>query len=284
MTALETFTRISKTVFRRLGLPPISNALLELTVYRVLPGIKPSDYGYLPYLIMFITAILSIPSTLLLLGLLGLGISVLVILLSGAIVIVYPYVKANIDANTIDKHLVSSIGFLAILSATGKNVITALETIYRVEKVKPIRRLVLRGLYYSKVLGRDIISTLDYMAFISPSHRLARILEGLSSSIRTLGDPTRFLVSEFESLIEEKASKVERALTNLIYILEGFIVMVVIGPIIVILTSVLGGMMGISLGLPAEVLLVLTLIFLVPVSMFVALIIADSIASEVEAI
>jgi len=119
---------------------------------------------------------------------------------------------------------------------------------------------------------------------ISPSRRLARILEGLSSSIRTLGDPTRFLVGEFVSLIEEKASKVEKALTSLIYILEGFIITVVLGPVIVVLISVLGGMMGIPLGLPAEDILVFTLVFLVPISILVTLIISDSIASEVEAI
>jgi len=284
LTTLKILVEISKAIFRRLGLPPISNTPLELTVYRVLPGIKPSDYGYLPYLIMLITATLSLPLTLLLLGPLGLGISLLVVMLSGALAIVYPYAKASSDASTIDKHLVSSIGFLAILSATGKNVITALETVYKVERVEPIKKLVLRGLYYSKVLGKDIVSTLNYMALISPSRRLARILEGLSSSIRTLGDPTRFLVSEFESLIEEKASKVEKALTSLIYILEGFIIMVIIGPVIVVLVSVLGGMMGISLGLPAEDILVFTLVFLVPISMLVTLVISDSIASEVEAV
>jgi len=284
LATLKTLVGISKSIFRRLGLPPLSNTPLELAVYRVLPGIKPSDYGYLPYLIMLIVAILSLPLSLLLLGLLGLGVSMLIVMLSGALAIVYPYMKASSDASTIDKYLTSSIGFLAILSATGKNVVTALEIIYRVERVEPIRRLVLRGLYYSKVLGRDIVSTLNYMAFISPSRRLARILEGLSSSIRTLGDPTKFLVSEFESLIEEKASKVEKALTSLIYILEGFIIMVIIGPVIVVLVSVLGGMMGISLGLPAEDMLVLTLVFLVPISMLVTLIISDSIASEVEAV
>ena len=284
MTTLKTLVEISRTVFERLGLPPLSSTSLELAVYRALPGIKPSDYGYLPYLVMLIIAILLVPPASALLGLLGLGISILVAMIGGALVIVYPYMKVSSDANTIDKFLVSYVGFLAILSATGKNMITALETVYKIERSEPVKRLALRGLYYSKALGRDVTSTLNYMALISPSRRLARILEGLSSSIRTLGDPTRFLVGEFENLIEEKASKVEKALTSLIYVLEGFIIMVVLGPIIVVLISVLGGMMGISLGLPAEDILVLTLVFLVPISIFVTLIISDSIASEVEAV
>ena len=284
MTILKTLVEISKTIFERLGLPPLSNAPLELAVYRVLPGIKPSDYGYLPYLIILITATLSLPLAFLLLGLPGLGISMLIAMISGALTIVYPHAKASSDASTIDRHLASNVGFLAILSATGKNIVAALETIYRVERVEPIKKLILRGLYYSKVLGRDIISTLNYMAFISPSHRLARILEGLSSSIRTLGDPTRFLVGEFERLIEEKAAKVEKALTNLIYVLESFVIMIVIGPVIVVLISVLGGAMGISLGLPAEDILVLTLVLFVPISILIMLIISDSIAGEVEAI
>ena len=284
MTALKTLVEISKNLFARLGLPPFSNVSLELAVYRALPGIKPLDYGYLPYLAMLIIITLLAPPAFALLGLLGLGISILVAMIGGALVIVYPYVKASSDASAIDKFLVSCIGFLAILSATGKNMIASLETVYRIEENKPVKKLVLRGLYYSKVLGKDVVSTLNYMALISPSRRLARILEGLSSSIRTLGDPTRFLIGEFVNLIEEKASKVEKALTSLIYILEGFIIMVILGPVIVVLISVLGGMMGISLGLPAEDILVFTLVFLVPISILATLIISDSIASEVEAV
>ena len=284
MTALEVLVEISKSLFSRLGLPPLSNTSLELAVYRALPGIRSSDYGYFPYLVMLVILILSIPPAFASLGLLGLAISILVSMIGGALAIIYPYIKVNSDANAIDKFLVSYIGFLAILSATGKNMVSALETIYRIERLKPLRKLILRGLYYSKVLGRDVTSTLNYMALISPSRRLARILEGLSSSIKTLGDPTKFLISEFEGLIEEKASKMEKALTSLIYVLEGFIVMVIVGPVIIVLISVLAGMMGISLGLPAENILVLTLVFVVPISIFVALVISDSIASEVEAI
>ena len=284
MTALKTLVEISKNLFARLGLPPFLNISLELAVYRALPGIKPLDYGYLPYLVMLITITLLAPPAFALLGLLGFGISILVAMICGALVIVYPYVKASSDASTIDKFLASYVGFLAILSATGKNMITSLETVYRVEENKSVKKLVLRGLYYSKVLGKDVVSTLNYVALISPSRRLARIMEGLSSSIRTLGDPTRFLVGEFVSLIEEKVSKVEKALTSLIYVLEGFIITVVLGPVIVVLISVLGGMMGISLGLPAENILVFTLVFLVPISILVTLIISDSIASEVEAV
>ena len=284
MTTLKTLVEISKNLFARLGLPPFLNASLELAVYRALPGIKPLDYGYLPYLVMLIVATLLVPLAFSLLGLLGLGISILVAMIGGALVIMYPYMKASSDASAIDKFLVSYVGLLAVLSATGKNMIASLETVYRIEENKPVKKLVLRGLYYSKVLGKDVVSTLNYMALISPSRRLARILEGLSSSIRTLGDPTRFLVGEFVSLIEEKASKVEKALTSLIYILEGFIITVVLGPVIVVLISVLGGMMGIPLGLPAEDILVFTLVFLVPISILVTLIISDSIASEVEAI
>lgn len=284
MTTLKTLVEISKNLFARLGLPPFLNTSLELAVYRALPGIKPLDYGYLPYLVMLIVAILLVPLAFSLLGLLGLAISMLVAMIGGALVIVYPYVKASSDASAIDKFLVSYVGLLAVLSATGKNMIASLETVYRIEENKPVKKLVLRGLYYSKVLGKDVVSTLNYMALISPSRRLARILEGLSSSIRTLGDPTRFLIGEFVSLIEEKASKVEKALTSLIYILEGFIIMVILGPVIVVLISVLGGMMGIPLGLPAEDILVFTLVFLVPISILATLIISDSIASEVEAV
>lgn len=284
MTTLKTLVEISKNLFARLGLPPFLNTSLELAVYRALPGIKPLDYGYLPYLVMLIVATLLVPLAFSLLGLLGLAISVPVAMIGGALVIVYPYVKASSDASAIDKFLVSYVGLLAVLSATGKNMIASLETVYRIEENKPVKKLVLRGLYYSKVLGKDVVSTLNYMALISPSRRLARILEGLSSSIRTLGDPTRFLIGEFVSLIEEKASKVEKALTSLIYILEGFIIMVILGPVIVVLISVLGGMMGISLGLPAEDILVFTLVFLVPISILATLIISDSIASEVEAV
>jgi len=284
LTTLKTLVEISKNLFARLGLPPFLNASLELAVYRALPGIKPLDYGYLPYLVMLIIATLLVPLAFSLLGLLGLGISILVAMIGGALVIMYPYMKASSDASAIDKFLVSYVGLLAVLSATGKNMIASLETVYRIEENKPVKKLVLRGLYYSKVLGKDVVSTLNYMALISPSRRLARILEGLSSSIRTLGDPTRFLIGEFVSLIEEKASKVEKALTSLIYILEGFIIMVILGPVIVVLISVLGGMMGISLGLPAEDILVFTLVFLVPISILATLIISDSIASEVEAV
>jgi len=280
LTALEVLVEISKSLFSRLGLPPLSNTSLELAVYRALPGIRSSDYGYFPYLVMLVILILSIPPAFASLGLLGLAISILVSMIGGALAIIYPYVKVNSDANAIDKFLVSYIGFLAILSATGKNMVSALETIYRIERLKPLRKLILRGLYYSKVLGRDVTST----PLISPSRRLARILEGLSSSIKTLGDPTKFLISEFEGLIEEKASKMEKALTSLIYVLEGFIVMVIVGPVIIVLISVLAGMMGISLGLPAENILVLTLVFIVPISILVALAISDSIASEVEAV
>jgi len=284
LTTLKTLVEISKNLFARLGLPPFLNTSLELAVYRALPGIKPLDYGYLPYLVMLIVATLLVPLAFSLLGLLGLAISVPVAMIGGALVIVYPYVKASSDASAIDKFLVSYVGLLAVLSATGKNMIASLETVYRIEENKPVKKLVLRGLYYSKVLGKDVVSTLNYMALISPSRRLARILEGLSSSIRTLGDPTRFLIGEFVSLIEEKASKVEKALTSLIYILEGFIIMVILGPVIVVLISVLGGLMGIPLGLPAEDILVFTLVFLVPISILATLIISDSIASEVEAV
>jgi len=284
LSALKTLVKISKNLFARLGLPPFSNVSLELAVYRALPGIKPSDYGYLPYLVMLIIAAPLVPLAFTLLGLLGLGISILVAMIGGALVIMYPYVKVNNDASTIDKFLVSYIGFLAILSATGKNMVTSLEAIYRIEENKSVKKLVLRGLYYSKVLGKDAVSTLNYMALISPSRRLTRILEGLSSSIKTLGDPTRFLIGEFVNLVEEKASKVERALTSLIYILEGFIIMVILGPVIVVLISVLGSMMGVQLGLPAEDMLVLTLVFLVPISICITLIISDSIASEAEAV
>ncbi len=287
MAVLRTLAYISYHLFRR-RLPPITWPEIEAVVRRAQLGIHPRVYGYVHYMALIIGALASLPLALLAARL---GVPPLLVVVTGALLgmastILYPYLRVNSMASAIESRLVAAVGLMALLAVAGRRVDEIFYKVARVEgRDKPLSRVLLRYVRDVKVLGMDYDSAMRDIVATSPSHRLAVLVAAIHEAIETSGSPAEYLLSEFRSMVTEKRARLTKSLASIGHLSEAFIILVMLGPAIAVLTAVLGGTMGLGFaGLSPQALMALMVLGVIPFATIGMLIFLDAVLSEAETV
>jgi len=280
---------ISYRLFRG-KLPPIMWPELSAAVKRSLLGVSPRTYAYLPYLTTLLALIAAAPlaaaTALLISPLAGLTLLLTAMILGFNVPIIYPYLRVSSLASSIDSRLVPVVGYMALLAMAGRNMDEMLLQAAAAEGPgKPITKVLLRFVRDVKILGMDYLRALEDVVEASPSHRLAVLIASIYESIETSGSAAEYLLSEFRTLVTEKRARLTRSLTSIGHLSEAFIILVMLGPSIALLASLLGGALGIGFaGIPPDVLMALMVVGVIPLATVAVLIILDTVLSEAETI
>ncbi len=289
MTLVQRLAYLGYRLFRG-RLPPITWREIEIAVRRSMIGVHPRVYAYIHYMTMLIGLLASLPLALLAAHI-GVVLLAPLIVLTGMLMglmssVVYPYLRANSLASQIDSRLVSAVGLMALLAVAGKRVD---EMFFRVAQVegpgKALTRVLLRYVRDVKVLGMDYNTAMQDIVATSPSHRLAVLVASIHEAIETSGSPAEYLLSEFRSMVTEKRARLTKSLASIAQLAEAFIILVMLGPSIAVLTALLGGAMGIGFaGLSPDALMALMVLGVVPFATIGMLIFLDAVLSEAETI
>ena len=289
MSIVRTLAYLGYRLFRG-RLPPITWREIETAVRRSMIGVSPRVYGYIHYMTMILGIIAALPLAILSL-LYGMYPLAPLVLITGAMIgfmssVVYPYLRANSLASQIDSRLVTAVGLMALLAKAGKRID---EMFYRVAQVegpgKPLTRILLRYVRDIRVLGMEYFTAMRDIVATSPSHRLAVLVASIHEAIETSGSPADYLLSEFRSMVTEKRARLTKSLATIAQLAEAFIILVMLGPSIAVLTALLGGAMGIGFaGLSPEALMALMVLGVVPFATIGMLIFLDAVLSEAETV
>ncbi len=271
-------------------LPPIMWREYAAIVRRSMLGVSPRTYAYLPYLTALIAVLLVAPLALFFAMRISLlaGLSVLfsAALIGFNIPVLYPYLRVSSLASHIDSRLVPVVGYMALLAMAGRTLDEMLLRTAAAEGPgKPVTKVLLRFVRDVKILGMDYMRALEDVALTSPSHRLATLLASTYEAIETSGSAAEYLLSEFRTLVTEKRARLTRSLASIGHLSEAFIILVMLGPSIALLTSLLGGALGIGVaGLPPDVMMALMVVGVIPLATVTVLIILDAVLTEAETV
>ncbi|AEM39469.1 Type II secretion system F protein [Pyrolobus fumarii 1A] len=271
-------------------LPPITWREIEIAVRRSFIGVHPRVYGYIHYVTMLLGVIASLPLAFITFSY-GSTMLAILLVITGAMLgvmtsVIYPYLRANSLASNIDSRLVSAVGYMALLAVAGKRMDEIFLRLAQVEgRDKPLTRVLLRFVRDVKILGMDYESAVRDIVVSSPSHRLAILIASMYEAIETTGSPADYLLSEFRSLVTEKRARLTKSLSSIAHLAEAFIILVMLGPSIAMLTVLLGGAMGIGFaGMSPESLMAFMVVGVIPFATAGMLIFLDMVLSEAETV
>jgi len=284
LPAVEGLAKLARRIFEPLGLPPVMNDNYARLLIMTMPGVDPVDYGYLPYLLFAVVYAAHLP----LMAVVGPAALIAGLILSGVAAsapLLAPQLMLRSMASQASSRLTGFTAILAILSTIGGSIDTVFEKAEELEPSKVLKTLARRITYYIRVLGLGAVEALRRAGELAPLHRVRVILDGVARSIETRGTASEHLMREYEHLIEEKIARMERIFSSLTYMLEAYIIMVVMGPVIILLMVILSAAMGIKLvAIPTDVLLALSVYAYVPFASLGLIIVIDSMRKEVEVI
>ncbi len=266
---MEKLANVSRKVFGKLHLPPLVSRELELAVRKSWPTMDPHEYGYIPYFTATIAFLAVMPLIFVFGRLIGLLIAFMAALAGFLTPILIPFMRVSSAASQIDARLAGLTGFLSIVA---HSVPLVDELVYLAARGEPpgspLRRVLAYVLYRIRVLGEPPVQALLEAAEVSPSMHLATLLRGIARTLETLGDVPGYLEREFESLLAEKARRVERTLAPLTYMVEIYILLVMLSPLIFFLIAFVGTALG-AQGIDPRLMLLFFMVVFVPVGTLV---------------
>ena len=208
--------------------------------------------------------------------------SIIVLLLSVALVLYYPVYKARARGSQIDVALLHTLSYMASIAAAGAPPEAVLEVTAETEDNKEVSYELKRIIADIELLGYDTITALTIASRKTPSKTLGMLLDGLKSVIITRGAVWEFLIFFFERIISERIAYLKQIINSIAVIAEVYITMMVAFPIIVVIMlsvmTLLGGFIG---GLDPMLLIFVFIIVLLPCMGASLLVIFDSILSKV---
>jgi len=213
--------------------------------------------------------------------LLGIILSLVVSLSFLMFMIAYPLYKVSERRRIIEKSLLYTVSYMAVLAAGGASLEHMLERVAEVEPEKEIRSE-FQGIVKSiKVLGYDLPTALSIAAQRTASPVFARLLIGLRETALTSGDLRSYLNYVTSTMIREKESKLESLVETLSFLSEVYVAAMVAAPVIFILLFVLMSMIGGAVfGLDPVVLTVAIILIYMPSASLVMLLLYDSVLSR----
>jgi archaellum biogenesis protein FlaJ (TadC family) len=191
---------------------------------------------------------------------------------------VNPVYQRNQSMNHLEKNLLYSMSYMAVLSASGMPIERIFRRLTEVEDNPPLKALTHKFIINISMLGKDILSALSEMADASPSRQLKKTIESVRTTIMTSGDLKTIIIYEVERQMQKKREKLKASVNTLVYVGEIYVTMMVVTPVLFILMiTIMSIMGGISFGGSSIVQLNLIIFFGIPVMGAAFIIILDQV-------
>jgi flagellar protein FlaJ len=191
--------------------------------------------------------------------------SIVVALIVSVLLVAYPVYRRNQRKEEIDSSLVYTAGYMGVLAAGGISVERIFNRVIQVERHRAIRDLARRVITDVKVFGLDIDSSLGDVIRHSPSEIFAKLLLGITNTLKTSGDLKGLLTFETERLLHAKREQLKKTLNTLLGLGEVYIAGVVMGPItFIVMITILSIMGNVAFGISPVMQLNLIVFFGIP--------------------
>lgn len=201
--------------------------------------------------------------------------------LSYSISLAVPILSYRNRGSIIEAKLPLLISLMSLIATSERNVFKILEVLHNdYRDVLKDFMLELDMIVYLVRLGCPLRDALVRVARVTPSPTLREILLGLSASTTVSGEPLRLVASVAEKYLDEYALKVENVVNELGVMLEIYLALALLTPVLV---GALGALLVLNPvgGLSFEVLAFLLSYVIVPASSLASLIVIDAAVSKV---
>ena len=191
---------------------------------------------------------------------------------------VNPVYQRSQSMNKLEKNLLYSMSYMAVLSASGMPIERIFRRLTEVEDNPPLKALTHKFIINISMLGKDILTALAEMADASPSRQLQKTIESIRTTIMTSGDLKTIIIYEVGRQMQKKKEKLKASVNTLVYVGEIYVTMMVVTPVLFILMiTIMSIMGGISFGGSSIVQLNLIIFFGIPVMGAAFIIILDQV-------
>jgi len=173
--------------------------------------------------------------------------SVTITLLATILVLFYPINKKNEMTKKIENGLLYSLGYMTVLSASGLGIETIMERVAEVENNQSIKQLASKFVMNMRLFGMDITSSLEDIASRSASDTLKNVIESINNNIQTSGELKNLFKFEVDRQMQRKRDDLKKVLSNLTYLGELYVALLVVAPILFILIITILSILGTSI-------------------------------------
>jgi len=175
----------------------------------------------------------------------------------------YPSLVVASRARKIDNALYLATIYMATIATGGVNPLTMFSLLARYKEFSEISKEAADIVQYVRGLGMDLATALHIKAMNSPSREWKELLEGIRSIIVEGGDLEQFLYEKAHQNIQDFKRKLVEYTNSMQVILEIYITLIIVGVIFVlILTTILGSIMGGGAEMIQQIQMFLVLVFL----------------------
>ncbi len=176
---------------------------------------------------------------------------------------IYPSLIVSSRARKIDNALYLATIYMATIATSGSNPLTMFSLLAKYKEFSEISKEAADIVQYVRGLGMDLATALHIKAANSPSREWKELLEGIRSIIMEGGDLEKFLYDKAHQYIQDFKRKLVEYTNSMQVILEIYITMIIVGVIFVlILTTLLGSIMGGNAKMIQQMQMFLVLVFL----------------------
>ena len=175
----------------------------------------------------------------------------------------YPSLVVASRARKIENALYLATIYMATIATSGVNPLTMFSLLAKYKEFSEISKEAADIVQYVRGLGMDLATALHIKAMNSPSREWKELLEGIRSIIVEGGDLEQFLYEKAHQYIQDFKRKLVEYTNSMQVILEIYITLIIVGVIFVlILTTILGSIMGGSMKMIQQIQMFLILVFL----------------------
>ncbi|RLJ05960.1 MAG: hypothetical protein DRP14_00850 [Candidatus Aenigmatarchaeota archaeon] len=158
--------------------------------------------------------------------------------------ITYPKVQVANLASKIDKGLPFAVSYMTAAASSDAPPITIFKSITKLDEYPELKEQAQNVIRDVEALGMDILSALRREAKRTPSNEFKNLLLGLESTIKSGADMLLFLNNKATYLFDNYQRKIKTFSGILSAIMEVYITVIVVGPIIFTVLSSVMAMLG----------------------------------------
>jgi len=170
--------------------------------------------------------------------------SILISVLIFILIYAYPGTKSSQRKAPIEANLPYISSFMALLSSSNVPPRLIFRSMAKIGTLREIHQEFGNIVRDVEVFGQDLLTSILENVKYTPSKRLAEVLTGYVSTIRTGGDPTEYLRVSTDNIIKEKMVKLDLMLESLSALAEIYIMVLVAMPLLFIAMFAVLGMLG----------------------------------------
>lgn len=208
------------------------------------------------------------------------GVSVLLVL---SVFVTYPMWRIRQKKSEIEANLVYTAGYMGVLSAGGISIERIFTRVSEVESHPAIKALANRVVANIKMFGLDVGSALDDAKRRSPSDIFAKLLVGITNTIKTSGDLKSLLLFETSRLLTLKREQLKKTTATMVALAEIYVTVMVMAPItFIIMLTILSVLGTAQFGLSPAMQLNLIVFFGLPVICILFIVLLDGVLPKEE--